>query len=239
MQQLNIGICDDQKESLNTLQVMVDDICAKMGWICKVHSYLNGMELLEQIEEFQIAFLDIEMPCIDGIELGKQIKKKNSKCKIIMATGRVDRFKEAFQIQAFRFITKPFVRNEVKEALEALVNGPLFLKSIEMYMQRQKYEISEAEIRYIQSFDGYAEVYVGEKSFRRNNSLDELEKILNPNLFVRISREVLVNLRWVQEVDYGCVLLVGKKLHVSRRRERELRRKYIEYDVRYREIIEG
>lgn len=239
MQQINIGICDDQKESLKTLQLMVDDICTEMGWGCKVHSYLNGMELLEQIEEFQIVFLDIEMPCIDGIELGKQIKKKNSKCKIIMATGRVDRFKEAFQIQAFRFITKPFVRNEVKEALEALLNGPLFLKSIEMYMQRQKYEISEDEIHYIRSFDGYAEVYVGEKSFRRNNSLDELEKILNPTLFVRISREILVNLRWVQKVNDGRVLLAGEALRVSRRREREVRWKYIEYDIRYREIVEG
>lgn len=239
MQQFNIGICDDQQESLNILQIMIDDICKELGYVCKVHSFLDGIELLERVAEFQVAFLDIEMPCIDGIELGKRIKSKNSKCKIIMATAMMERFKEAFQIQAFRFITKPFVRSEVKEALEAFMNGQCFLKSIDVYMQRQKYDVSEIEISYIKSFDGYAEVQVGEKCFRRNSSLDELEKILDERLFARISREMLVNLRWVQDVSGRSVLVAGKKLHVSRRREGELRRKYIEYDIRYRKIIEG
>ena len=239
MQQINIGICDDQKESLTVLQSIIYDVCGELNCACNVYSFLNGVDLLEQIEKFPIVFLDIEMPCLDGIELGKIIKSNNPRCKIVMATGMEERFKEAFRIQAFRFITKPFAYEEVKEALEAVVNGQNFVKTIDVYMHRQKFEISEVEIRYIKAFDGYAEVYVGEKSFRRNNSLDELEKILNPNLFVRISREVLVNLRWVQEVECGCVLVVGKKMRVSRRRERELRRKYIEYDVRYREVIEG
>lgn len=239
MQQLRIGICDDQKESLTILHSIICDVCEELGVICKVDSFLNGAELLEKIEEFRIVFLDIEMPGMDGIALGRQVKIRNPKCIIIMATGRAERFKEAFQIQAFRFVTKPFVRNEVKEAMEALIAGPLFLKSIEVYMQRQKYEIPEIEIRYMKAFDGYAEVQVGEQCFRKNNSLDELEKRLDERLFVRISREVLVNLRWVQEVKNGSVLIAGNKLHVSRRREGELKRKYIEYDVRYREIVEG
>lgn len=239
MKRVNIGICDDKRESLDILQTMIQNVCRGLDWVCEIRSFLNGVEMLEQIEEFQVVFLDIEMPGLDGIELGKQIKDRNPKCQIIMATGMVERFKEAFRIQAFRFITKPFSYSEVKEALGALKSGQFFLKFIDVYMQRIKYEISEEEIHYIRSYDGYAEVQVGEKCFRRNSSLDELEKMLDERLFARISREVLVNLRWVQEVSSGSVLLGGKKLHVSRRREGELRRKYIEYDIRYREIIGG
>ena len=55
---------------------MIDDICKELGYVCKVHSFLDGIELLERVAEFQVAFLDIEMPCIDGIELGKRIKSK-------------------------------------------------------------------------------------------------------------------------------------------------------------------
>ena len=66
-----------------------------------------------------------------------------------MATGMVERFKEAFQIQALRFVTKPFMKNEVEEALEAAIEGIFFTKKIEVYAERNRFEIPEEEIIYI------------------------------------------------------------------------------------------
>lgn len=238
MKQIIVGICDDQPEVLQELQKMLSEICEEKAFCKELCTFTDGYKLLEQIEEMQIVFLDIEMPQIDGIKLGKKIKERNPKCKVIMATGMVERFKEAFQIPAFRFVTKPFVKEEVKEALEAAAEGFFLTRSVEVYADRSKYEISEEEIQYVKAYDSYAEVYIGEKKYRKNCSLDELEDTLEERLFVRINREMIVNLRWVQQEEKGKVKIKNELFQISRRRRREFEQKFIEFDLKYRKAFE-
>lgn len=238
MKQIIVGICDDQPEVLQELQKMLSEICKEKAFYNELCTFTDGYMLLEQIEKFQIVFLDIEMPQIDGIELGKRIKERNPKCKLIMATGVVERFKEAFQIQAFRFVTKPFVKEEVKEALEAAAEGFFLTRSVEVYADRSKYEFSEEEIVYIKAYDSYAEIYIGKKKYRKNCSLDELEDTLTERLFIRINREMIVNLRWVQQEEKGTVKIKNELFQISRRRRREFEQKFIEFDLKYRKVFE-
>lgn len=81
-------------------------------------------------------FLDIEMPQMDGIEIGRIIKKIHPKCKIIMAADKEERIKEAFQIEALRFISKPFEYLEVEGAIKALYKQRLGTESIGLALLR-------------------------------------------------------------------------------------------------------
>ena len=239
MRQIAIGICDDQPEMLRELQKILCEICMEKKIDKEIRAFTDGKEMLEHIEEIQIAFLDIEMPQMDGIELGKKIKERNPKCKVIMATGMVERFKEAFHIQALRFVTKPFAKGEVKEALEVAVEGLFFTKSVEGYAERNRFEIPEEEIEFIRAYNGYSELCVGEKIFRRECSLLELEEILNDHLFARINRDTVLNLSFV-EYYYEERVVVGKKeFRISRRRKKEFERKYMEFDLKYRRLLRG
>jgi len=239
MRQITIGICDDQPEVLEVLQKMLCEICEEERITSEIRVFTDGNEMLKRIEEMQVAFLDIEMPQMDGIELGKKIKERNPKCKVIMATGMVERFKEAFQIQALRFVTKPFIKDEVKEALEAAIEGIFLIKNIEVYAERNKYEIPEEEIVFIRAYNGYSELCVGEKIFRRECSLLELEEILNNHLFARINRDMIMNLGFVEEYDGIRVVAGTKEFRISRRRKKEFEQKYMEFDLKYRRLLRG
>ncbi|NLK76986.1 MAG: response regulator [Clostridiales bacterium] len=105
---IKIGICDDEKIVLSVLGTLVKQSLEELEEGGKIINFHSGEELLEEVEKLDVLFLDIEMPGLDGIEVGSQIQKRNLDCKVIMATSRQDRFKEAFKINAFRFITKPF-----------------------------------------------------------------------------------------------------------------------------------
>lgn len=239
MRQIAIGICDDQPEVLRELQKMLCEICMEKEIDNEIHVFTDGYEMLEHIKEIQVAFLDIEMPQMDGIELGKKIKESNPKCKVIMATGMVERFKEAFYIQALRFVTKPFVKGEVKEALEVAVEGLFFTKDVEGYAERNRFEIPEEEIVFIRAYNGYSELWVGEKSFRRECSLIELEEILNKLLFVRINRDIILNMNFVERYNEERVVVGTKEFRISRRRKKEFERKYMEFDLKYRRLLGG
>lgn len=239
MGQLIIGICDDQPEALQQLQGLLNDICVEKGVSSEIYTFTDGTKLLEQVDRIQIAFLDIEMPQMDGIELGKEIKERNPKCKVIMATGMLERFKEAFQIQALRFVTKPFLKEEVKEALEAALEGIFFAKKIEVYAKRNRYEVSEEEINFIKAFNGYSELYVGEQCFRKECSLKEIEELLNKKLFARISRNTIVNLNFIEDYNEELAVVGNKKFRISRRQRNEFMRKYMDFDLKYRKLIRG
>ena len=114
---MTIGICDDEYNVAICLKQIIESFEYDMNCICKVLIYQSGYELLHNLEELEVIFLDIDMPELDGIDIGKRIKELKANCSIIIESGRTDRFKDAFLISAVRFITKPFNQDEIKEAL--------------------------------------------------------------------------------------------------------------------------
>lgn len=234
MNDLVIGICDDQKEIAIELKKLIEAYLSAQNCSYELHMFLNGNDLLEQINKINLVFLDIEMPGMDGIELGRRIKQVNSECKIIMATGRVDRFKDAFRIHAERFITKPFDKAEVEEALQAVAMRNLGEETIKLYYMRNLYEICQCDIFYIIAYNGYTEFVVGDKVFRKEASLNEVEGILDERIFFRINRKYVINMQWIQSYSEGTIQIGGKEFEVSRRKRKDFEQKYIEFDLRYR-----
>ena len=114
---LRIAICDDEKIIIDELYEMITEILRNNKYDNQITIFQNGEGILEKAEELDVVFMDIEMPDKDGLQLGQEIKERNPNCKIIMATGMLERFKEAFHIKAHRFVTKPFDKEEVEEAL--------------------------------------------------------------------------------------------------------------------------
>ena len=231
---IRIAIVDDQKEILSYLDSMIKELLPGRAKDYEVSAFLSGEELISQKDYFDIIFLDIEMSGIDGIETGEYVFKRNPDCIIIMATAAIERYKEAFRIRAFRFVTKPFVRSEIEEALTAackLVNTD---ESIDLFYQRILYKIKFKQIQYIQSYNGYCELLVKNKIFRKEITLKEVEDTFPKEFFVRIHRQYVINMRWISSYDKGVVTIGKEKIGVSARKLKDFEAKYIAYDVKYR-----
>ncbi|MCR5637381.1 MAG: response regulator [Lachnospiraceae bacterium] len=81
---------------------------------------------LNKKEKFDIVFSDIEMPEMNGIEMGKKIIEVNPKVNLIFITGYSGYAYEAFGLYASAFLTKPITSKKIKEALSNLrhpING--------------------------------------------------------------------------------------------------------------------
>ena len=232
---IGIGICDDKQEAIFELQKYIEESMQRRKEDWEIRSFSSGGELLQKIEELSIVFLDIEMPELDGIETGREILKRNSGCRIIMATGMVERFKEAFQIRAVRFVTKPFVKEEVEEALDAALSNVWEQKTIELSLNRISYKIYQREITYVRAFNGYTEYAVNGQWMRKDITLEEAEKLLDGRIFAKVDRQHIVNLAYVENYKDGSFFLGNMKFQVSRRLKKEFEKQYIEYDLRYRQ----
>ena len=87
---------------------------------------LNGFEYPEDALAFveendcNIAFLDVEMPEMSGVSLAEQLKLRNPEINIIFATGFEEYRKEAYDLHASGYLTKPITVEKVKKELSDL-----------------------------------------------------------------------------------------------------------------------
>ena len=102
---MNLLIVDDEPMALEEIREVVlevkNDICVKC-----CDNYMDALENAK-IKKYDVAFLDISMPCMNGLEIAKNLKDINKNTNIVFITGYSEYAVEAFSINASGYILKP------------------------------------------------------------------------------------------------------------------------------------
>lgn len=231
---LNIAVCDDVAIVADGITKMIKEIGLKWEKDWSIKTYYCGEELLKNVENIDAVFLDVLMPGMDGINVGRNIHNINPDCRIVMVTGDIGYVNEAFKIRAFRYLSKPIVQYQVEEALESIEAANVGNKLIEVYNNRNAYKIREKDIYFVKTMGGYCEIYAKNIIFRKEASLNEIENMLEKKIFFRVHREYLVNMGKIDERRKREVMIGERKIPVSFRREKSFEHAYMEFDLYYR-----
>ena len=88
----------------------------------EVVTFHNPLEVLEypEVASFDVAFLDIEMPGMNGVELAKRLKEVNPSINIIFVTGYTEYALDAYSLHASGYLTKPITSERIKLELDDL-----------------------------------------------------------------------------------------------------------------------
>jgi len=181
----------------------------------------NGAEAVEAFEDssYDAAFLDVDMPTLDGIEAAKLILDINPKCMIVFVTAHEEYMQEAFELYAFDYMVKPFKLErfeqtikrmcefrkaqvgsdeEVKEKVEAISNDLLLkVKDGLVVVKPEDIIMIERENR--------SSVIITEKEhFTINKPLGELEALLPDDEFLRSHKSYIIRLDRIEKMSiYG------------------------------------
>ena len=123
---MKILLVDDEELQLIRL---TDEVKKVLPIETIIYSFLNPLEALKKVKDLKIdiAFLDIEMPVINGINLAKELKKINPTINIIFVTAYNSYALDAYKLHASGYLTKPVSASKIKEELE-LLRHPISLK---------------------------------------------------------------------------------------------------------------
>lgn len=107
---------DDEQPALDAFQSKVKEF-TEIESLCL---FSDGEEALEYAKNHKIdtAFLDIDMPALNGIELAKELKKIDVNIRIFFMTAYEQYALDAFGVKALGYILKPYTKSEIKDALE-------------------------------------------------------------------------------------------------------------------------
>lgn len=209
---MRIAVCDDNK-------VTLDFLCEEIGReFCKTKAdfsldvFENGADFLSQHEKtpFDIVFLDIDMPTINGFEIAERINKNNSSL-IVFVTSHDELVYSSFKFQPFRFIRKNHITAELPETVKA---------SAEKYIQRtaaRNFEVRTSfgnvfldlnDVEYIEIYGHWLRINVmNSDAIECYGSLSDFEKRLVPHNFVRTHKSYLVNCKYINSIEQKQVIL--------------------------------
>ena len=113
---MNVIYVDDESIQLENFRLTV----AGLAEFDNLHLFSDSEEALQWIEHHpvDIAFFDIEMPKISGLELAKRLKALNRKAAVVFVTAYDQYALDAFSVHASGYLLKPYTRTDIEQELE-------------------------------------------------------------------------------------------------------------------------
>ena len=234
---IRIALCDDNKKALPIISGAVESAFREQGIKTTLDIFTNGRELLEAMEkkEYPLVLLDIDMPGMDGIQVGHQIRSKNYSTQIVYVSECEERVFESLMVQPLGFVRKSNFLNDIAAVVQLYMKNygeSLNRQTVELITRNGVVILRYQDIRYIESCRNYQLVNLfGEKEqVEIKMTMEKLESLLEPLGFIRIHKGYLVNYRFIQRINSEQIMLQdGTTLPIGRSKVGEVKSRYLSY----------
>lgn len=232
---MRIIFCDDDSKILEQLQKYVLDFFHTIGAaVPQFAAYSSGDELLANEALADIAFLDVEMPGLSGIETGAVLKKANPKIIIFIITSYRHYLDEAMQEQVFRFLDKPIDKSRLFRNLkDAIRKYNMETKEIPVETELGLEVFKADEIVCIESNRRKTILYTTNAVIDTRYTVEKWMDVLNLPSFFSSHRGIIINMRYIFKISKDSIYLKfgeqQKIVYLARRKYTEFKNRYLLY----------
>lgn len=240
MDKIRAVIVDDEPLAIKRIRDLLQGIRGfEIIGECK-----NGMEAIEAVESLapDLLFLDIQMPEINGFDVLQALEPEHRPF-VIFVTAFDQYAIKAFEVHALDYLLKPFDPDQflekVKRVREMIMKMGsqknvdklvTHVKSSKPFSSRLLVKsagritfVSISEIEWIESAGNYLRIHVKGELHLMRETMNSMEKQLDPEQFARIHRTAIVNLDRIKEMrpsmkgEFEVELKTGERLIMSRK----------------------
>jgi len=207
--------------------IVEDEILAQqeLSWLIKAHSQMeivgtfeDGLDVLRFLQHNKVdaIFLDINIPSLDGVLLAQNINQFAHKPFIVFVTAWKEHAVEAFELEAFDYILKPYQESRMVSMLQKLelawqqqnhstVNtAPVITRENDTLnlMKDERIIVTPMDdIYYAEAHEKMTFVYTRRESFVMPMNITEFCSKLPASHFFRCHRSFCVNLNKIREIE--------------------------------------
>lgn len=231
---MRIAICDDYAVYREQVSYIIKEYFAAKGQVVTITTYEDGNVLLrdaQTIDGYDIYILDVLMPTINGIDLGKELRNLNLDGQIIYLTSSEEYAIDAFKTKAFNYILKPIDKKELCTTLDDVLSllSSQTQKSLIVKTRDGDVRIAFNNILYADMTKRMITYHLTSGSCIegitiRTTFAEAVQDLLAEERFVLSTASSLVNLHYITMVEKDSVLFQnGEQFYVGVRAGRQLR----------------
>ncbi|QUY64124.1 response regulator transcription factor [Helcococcus kunzii] len=233
---VRIAIIDDDRNIRDVYESYVLEwarVSKRGSLLVEVEKYISAESFLFDYEEdnnFDIILLDIEMGEMNGVELSKRIRVRDSNVQIVFISGYSEDIGYGYEVEALNFLVKPIDKHKLFEVLDrSLEKQEILDKYIVIKSEAASVKFFFKNIFYILSDKNYLDIYYDNKVYRTRMTLKEMEALLDER-FHKLDRSTIINIEKIDRLTRGDLTLNnGITLSIPKGKFDVINRKFIEY----------
>ena len=232
-QAIEIVLVDDEQLQLDYMQKVVMQAAESLDIEVDIHQYLSGESFLFALEDhpsWNLAFLDIEMAELNGMEVARIVREKAPQLELVFATAYAEYAIEGYEVQALDYLLKPINLEKISRVLTRyLEEQPEEPTYVIVDIDGLSSRLNLDNIIYVEANTGEVIVVLKDQTLNIKMSLADFEKKLDDR-FVSPHRSYLVNLQFISRLLKKDVALSnGDTIPLSRRRAKDVQSSFIAY----------
>lgn len=227
---MKILICDDEYTNLEILKKHIMEYTAAHCIKADIYATTSPKEIFESSTSYDLAFLDIQMPDIDGISVAKELKNRNQKVVIFFVTAFDEYQDEAMDLHAFRFFDKTLNIERLYSGLNRAIEY-LNESYIDVYIENKNrhIKVSVDDIKYIKRENRKNTVVTNNEIYTVRCKFDELISALPNTFFYLVHKSFYVNLHYITEYSYKEIYIDDTRISVATRKQADFHKYWFNY----------
>lgn len=234
---MKLALCDDHKIIADKLHILLEKFEQENQLEIEFVYFPKPSMLFQYLQKHTIdlLFMDLEFcdKTEDGIVWLKLIRQQFPDIIVIILTAYEKRYKEGYEVRAFRFMTKPLEEQELFSYLKVSLEELQLMNRISLLRRGITHKIPIRDICYFSAQSGGSELWTRTSMYCCEESLLHWEQELPDTVFFRCHSKYLVNLSYVTSFEHHVLTLVnGEKIPVSRRKWKAFQLAYMQFDTK-------
>ena len=227
-------IClEDDEITRQAMKRYLEQYAAEHQLDVSIRFYTKGEALLRDYQPgWDLVMLDIRLPGMSGMDVARALRRMDQNLPLIFITSLAHYALQSYEVNALDFLLKAVIYPELSMKLDRAVR---VIRSragcrITVSNREELRVLFSDDITYIEVRNHNLEYHTEQTVCQGRGSLSQLEQQLAPLNFVRISVCYLVNLRYVEGLQGGMLILrTGEQLVISRAKRRSVLAALAEY----------
>ena len=219
---MKIAIIEDEKQFSTLLTNHIDRYVEEEGCNVETTIFDNPIVFLDKCNAndfYEVIFLDINMPQMNGMEVAKKIRKLHIHTIIVFVTNMPQYAIHGYSVNAFDFIVKPIMYGNFSIKLSSALHCLKQKKDVSLCVSNKdgKVYINSSNIKYIEVVQHMLIYHLADgRKVAASGSLSMVEKELSGTSFALCNRCYLVNLKYVTSIKGFDLYLGNEKIFISR-----------------------
>lgn len=229
---MKIAVLEDEQEPLDALLSCLDRYQKSGGEELELKVFSSAMDFISGFKaEYDLLFLDIKMPLLDGMEVAEKVREKDPYVLIVFVTNMQQYALKGYSVNAYDFIVKPVSYYAIDTLMKkvAVLVGARRNESITVRSAGGVKKIPVASILYVDVWHHKLTYHTQNGNIECWGSLAETEKLLPKGWFAYCSAGVLVHLKHVDAIEGEEVIVNGTRLKISRLRKKDFMAEFAAY----------